>query len=204
VKFNTDRGLDTVDKAQNNAERFEITGNISQIIDKKDAGSSTLKATLIKSTAREGKLKYYDLMTKSSVVEERIRPQEQIIEHINKILGFLESLKDILSEPMEIEIAFSNIIEHHKELWDSRSLRERPFLDVLVSLESCIKHYDATEFNIAKLDTLMDVYSSLKTENLLTSFSQDCRKKLRKAGFDLEKALYVEPAKEFLKKIMER
>lgn len=110
---------------------------------------------------------------------------------INSIQGFLHDLKDCLSDIAEVETIFSNIIQNHKRLWELRKYRERAYAEVLVLVESCIRYYDVGELNLDKVNILDEVYTRLRTKNVLNSYPKECRKKLQQVGFDIFRPFYI-------------
>ena len=138
-----------------------------------------------KTTKRQQRLEEYRLGTAVPIIEKEIELGERIVEVVDEVLTLLESLRDKLSDPMEVESIFSNILRCHKILWGLRKVREKAYAEVLVLVESCIRHYDVTGITTGKIDVLKEIFGELKLAGLLSSYPKECRKKLLGVGFDI-------------------
>ena len=150
---------------------------------------------LIRAVSRSGRLGQYVLLTDTHDIEGITRSQELIVDIVDKILVLLDSLKEDLSNTVEAESIFANVLQYHKDLWKLRKTREVAFTDILVSLESAIKYYDTDELGLEKINILNEVYGSLKEASLQSDFPRIVRKKLRGVGFDMARPLVGVPEK---------
>ncbi|MFA5166962.1 MAG: hypothetical protein WC530_00365 [Candidatus Omnitrophota bacterium] len=152
---------------------------------------------------RPEKLEGYSLLTQRSpeIIETDFQPE--INDRTDKILSLLKELKEDLSNPVEAESIFSNILQYHRELWDLRSHKEKSFAELLVTLESAIKYYDVSELTLQKVEMLIQIFSELKQASLKSDFPKMARKDLRKVGFDLMRPILGVPEKfsDILKKL---
>lgn len=145
-----------------------------------------------------GRLGKYEVIEKTKHDIPKNDSQDKINETIDNSLSLLELLHEENMEPHEIESIFANIINDHNTLWHLRTSREKPFSEVLVLLESCLKYYDSNRLTIDKINSLERIYHHLRL-NILSSYPSDCRKQLTAVGFDILRPL--QRAKEKLKKL---
>lgn len=152
---------------------------------------------------RDEKLEGYSLLTQRSTEVIAADFQQEINDRTDKILSLLGELKDDLSDPIETESIFANILQYHRELWGFRSYKEESFAELLVALESAIKYYDVSALTLQKVEVLIQIFGELKQASLKSDFPKTARKELRKEGFDLMRPIFGVPEKfgDILKKL---
>jgi len=146
---------------------------------------------LQKTTHQKEKLETYILGTAVSFKESLEDANNRISEIVDRIKGLLEYLKESLTDPIETETLFSNIIEKHKKLWELRKKREKSYAEVLVLVESCIRYYDVKELTAEKINSLGEMYSSLKMQDISSTYPRQFRQKIQESGFDIFRPFYV-------------